>query len=99
KKVKINLNVPIKSVEQKDIEGLYRTIDKDRIGLIRAALVRTMKSRQTLKHSLLMQEVIHQLSSRFKPQIPVIKKCIEKLIEEKYFERQSNENDMLNYLA
>ncbi|CAF3741694.1 unnamed protein product [Rotaria sp. Silwood1] len=99
KKIKINLNVPIKSVEQKDIEGLYRTIDADRKILIRAAIVRIMKQRKTLKHALLTQEVIHQLSSRFQPQIPMIKKCIEILIEEKYLERQLNENDMLHYLA
>lgn len=73
KKIKINLNVPLKAVEQKDIEGLHRTIDEDRILVIQAAIVRTMKARQTLKHALLMQEVIEQLSSRFKPKIPVIK--------------------------
>ena len=60
-------------MEQKDIEGVHRTIDEDRKMVIQAAIVRIMKARQTLKHSLLMQEVIQQLSSRFRPKIPVIK--------------------------
>jgi cullin 1 len=86
KKIKINLNVPLKSVEQKDIEGLHRTIDEDRKMVIQAAIVRTMKARQTLKHALLMQEVIQQLSSRFKPKIPVIKvNFIKNFIEKSIF--------------
>jgi len=59
KKLRINLNVPLKSVEQKDIANVRQTIDEDR--------------RQTLKHALLMQEVVQQLSSRFKPSIPIVK--------------------------
>ena len=73
KNIRINLNVPIKSIEQKDNEGVQRTIDEDRKLLIQAAIVRIMKARQTLRHALLMQEVIQQLSSRFKPAIPLIK--------------------------
>jgi cullin 1 len=73
KKLRINLNVPSKSVKQKDIESVHRTIDKDRKMVIQAAIVRIMKARRTLKHSLLMQKVIQQLSSRFRPKIPVIK--------------------------
>jgi hypothetical protein len=32
-----------------------------------------MKAEKTLKHSLLMQKVIEQLQSRFKPNVSVIK--------------------------
>ena len=73
KNVRINLNVPLKAVEQKDNETVQRTVEEDRKWIIQAAIVRIMKTRQTLKHALLMQEVIQQLSSRFRPQIAQIK--------------------------
>ncbi|CAF3711241.1 unnamed protein product [Rotaria sp. Silwood1] len=99
KKTRLNLNVPCKSVEQQDTENLYRTIDDDRRTIIQAAIVRIMKARQTLKYALLVQEVIQQLSSRFELRIPMIKKCIDILIEKEYIERHPNEHGMLRYLA
>ncbi len=41
--------------------------------IIQAVIIRIMKARQTLKYNSLMQEVIQQLQSRFKPEIPTIK--------------------------
>ncbi|CAF0804728.1 unnamed protein product [Adineta steineri] len=98
KKIRLNLNVPLKSIEQKDI-SVDETINNDRRMVIQATIVRIMKARQILEYALLIQEVIQQLTQRFIPKIPVIKKTIDTLIEKEYLERQSDDKNTLKYLA
>lgn len=58
-----------------------------------------MKTRKTMRHNLLVAEVISQLSARFKPRPNDIKKRVEALIEQEYMERDANERGTYNYKA
>jgi len=52
-----------------------------------------MKSRKTMKHAALMQETVQQVSARFQPKVPDIKKAIDHLIEKDFIERKDGEKD------
>lgn len=74
--------------------------DDERGHVIEAAIVRIMKSRKTLSHSALMSETIQQLSARFQPDVNMIKKKIEALIDREYLERGTDPaKPSYNYLA
>ncbi|KAL8684139.1 MAG: hypothetical protein Q9224_006580 [Gallowayella concinna] len=64
-----------------------KRVDEERGHAIEAAIVRTMKQRKELKHQQLITEVIQQLTARFSPDVNLLKKKIESLIEREYLER------------
>ncbi|KAK6495886.1 hypothetical protein TWF481_002931 [Arthrobotrys musiformis] len=62
-----------------------------------STIIRIMKSRKALRYADLISEIISQIRSRFIPNVPDIKRCIDSLLEKEYLERL--DGDRLGYLA
>ncbi|KAK0186412.1 Cullin [Armillaria mellea] len=96
KKIRINLNRPIKTEE---IGEELKNVDEDRKYVIQATIIRVMKARQSLMNQQLIQEVISQLSQRFTPNVADIKKAIDILLEREYIERGQGTKNSFAYVA
>lgn len=57
------------------------------------------RQRKQLIHSQLMNEVLSQLSSRFIPDVNMVKRRIESLIDREYLERVAEEPPTYGYIA
>jgi cullin 1 len=99
KKIRININVPIRSETKEEDEKTHRQIDESRKYVIEAAIVRIMKMRKTLKHQDLIREVLDQIGAKFSPTVPMIKKGIDDLLNREYLERANGKPDEYNYIA
>ena len=70
---------------------------QDRQHQIDACIVRIMKTRKTLSHKLLTQEVLTQL--KFQLTQKDLKKRIDNLIEREFLERSTEDASVYHYLA
>mmetsp|Transcript_54 Transcript_54/g.146 ORF Transcript_54/g.146 Transcript_54/m.146 type:complete len:847 (+) Transcript_54:433-2973(+) len=80
-----------------DREKTVQAVNRDRLYLIDAVLVRIMKARKTIMHQQLLAQVLEQL--KVPAQASDIKKRIETLIEREYLERDGKDRNRYNYLA
>lgn len=85
---------------QDERRATQKRAEEERGIVIEAAIVRIMKSRKILTHAQLMTETLTQMSARFQPDVNMIKKKIEALIEKEYLERGADPaTPTYNYLA
>jgi len=99
KRTKFRIAGAVQRETPQEVEQTHQAVDDDRKMYLQAAIVRVMKSRKQLKHNQLIQEVLSQSKARFAPSIPMIKKCIESLIDKAYIERTANTTDEYSYMA
>lgn len=92
---KRSIRIPMASLEASHNP---KHVEEDRSIAIEAAIVRIMKARKTLGHQILVSEVLTQLSF-FKPDLKVIKRRIEALIDREYLERDPEKPSSYRYLA
>ncbi|KAL1244791.1 Cullin-3 [Trichinella spiralis] len=82
--------------EQRETRG---KIEEERKLEVEAAIVRIMKSRQRLGHTVLLNEIVNQLKHRFMPSPIMIKKRIEGLIERDYLSRDPSDYNIVCVLS
>ncbi|KAJ7812562.1 Cullin family-domain-containing protein [Mycena olivaceomarginata] len=61
KKIRVNLNLPIKADVKAESSGVLKVADEGRKDVIQVTIVRIMKVRKTMKNQALIQEVISQI--------------------------------------
>ncbi|OLY79546.1 Cullin-4A [Smittium mucronatum] len=80
-------------------ESSLNRLEKSRMESIDAAIVRILKSRKTIVHSLLVSETVSQLQSRFIPTPVMIRHRIDELIDKGYIERSSEDRNTYHYIS
>ncbi|KAI5861676.1 putative cullulin 3 [Durotheca rogersii] len=87
-KIKVpSVNAANKVENDEERRETDKKTEETRMYITDAAIVRIMKQRKELGHTQLVTEVIQVLASRFKPDVPLIKRRIEALITREYIDR------------
>lgn len=94
-RIKVNA-IQLKETVEENASTTERVF-QDRQYQVDAAIVRIMKTRKILSHTLLITELFQQLKFPIKP--VDLKKRIESLIDREYLERDKSNPQIYNYLA
>jgi len=80
-------------------QGEAEAIMRDRSIKLEAAIVRIMKSRRVLDYNSLVKEVVDQVQRWFTPQIPMIKRAVESLLDQEFIRRKGGNMKVFEYIA
>ena len=94
---RIKVNAIQAKETQEEKEKTTERVFQDRIYTVDAAIVRIMKTRQSLSHEMLIAELCHQL--KFNTQTSDLKKRIESLIDRDYLKRDADNSKLYHYVA
>lgn len=95
--VRVRINAIQSKESAEEQRKTNESVMQDRQYQVDAAIVRIMKTRKTLGHKLLVNELVGQL--RFPVGAADLKKRIESLIDREYMERDAKDAQIYNYLA
>lgn len=98
-RIKVGMVAANRAENEKERKDTNEKVDETRAHQVEAAVVRIMKQRKKLSHVELVSEVISQLKMRFSPDVMMIKKRIESLMEREYIERMDEERQTYKYLV
>ena len=99
-KLRVNINKPLREEKVAEVESVHAEVAEERKLILQATIVRIMKTRKVrVLHTALHQEVIDQVKNRFQPDIRMIKKQIDTLIEKEYMKRNDDDPLYFDYVA
>ena len=76
-----------------------KSIEDDRKFALDAAIVRIMKARKEMAYEQLKAATIDAVKSHFVPQVDIIKRRIDSLVEGEYLERSEDDRNRYKYVA
>lgn len=99
KQLRLSIPASMTRMTSKETIVTRRNVIVDRSMQVDAALVRIMKARKRMTHSELVGEVISQLAPTFKPDPKLIKLRVERLIDQEYIERDTEDARLYTFCA
>ncbi|KAL0564671.1 hypothetical protein V5O48_017372 [Marasmius crinis-equi] len=96
---KIHINSIQAKVSVQESAKTNEDIEGDRKHVIDAAVVRIMKAKKEMAFELMINETIDAVKKHFKPEVSMIKKRIDVLVEDEYLERSEKDRNIFRYLA
>jgi cullin 1 len=95
----LHIKLPRPQVVQPPDRRLVADVHVEREYSTDSAIVRILKSRKRAAYTEVQMEVVKQLSHLFVPEVPLIKRRIESLIDRDYIERDDADSSYLLYVA